>query len=486
MLNYITEILTKFRNKVLNSSGIEGELYSLLDKKEVLQALSLFQNREEEVDNAITEYNPQTHRVMRRPNKTRKNDRPYITEKLPRNRQKYINEVELFFLFGKPLRWRKSEGDDKAYKLFTDFLKDSRFDAKMRQIKRLAGAETECAKLYHLYNESGKISVKTVVLARSTGYDIRPLFNQYGDLVAFAYGYKTRGVNGKATQHWEIETTENIFECVQGELEWDVRTRPNPTRRINVIYYRQPKAWDGVEPRLEREEMLDSKVGDTNNYFADPVAKASADVIQSLASPETTGKLIQLNGSNSVFDYVNPPQSSELRRSEQENLEKSILFDTFTPDFSFENMRGFGSVSGAAIKNAMILGFLKADNRKEIYSELIDRDKNLIKAILSYMHPEMAKKIEELEITFDYTEPFAEDNQNEKSFVLQAYSAGLVTLETAVGLLALTENAENEIAAIKEQAAQKQQQEMALKQAASQPPKQTQTENNTPPTEAEA
>lgn len=486
MLNYITEILTKFRNKVLNSSGIEGELYSLLDKKEVLQALSLFQNREEEVDNAITEYNPQTHRVMRRPNKTRKNDRPYITEKLPRNRQKYINEVELFFLFGKPLRWRKSEGDDKAYKLFTDFLKDSRFDAKMRQIKRLAGAETECAKLYHLYNESGKIGVKTVVLARSTGYDIRPLFNQYGDLVAFAYGYKTRGVNGKATQHWEIETAENIFECVQGELEWDVRTRPNPTRRINVIYYKQPKAWDGVEPRLEREEMLDSKVGDTNNYFADPVAKASADVIQSLASPETTGKLIQLNGSNSVFDYVNPPQSSELRRSEQENLEKSILFDTFTPDFSFENMRGFGSVSGAAIKNAMILGFLKADNRKEIYSELIDRDKNLIKAILSYMHPEMAKKIEELEITFDYTEPFAEDNQNEKSFVLQAYSAGLVTLETAVGLLALTENAENEIAAIKEQAAQKQQQEMALKQAASQPPKQTQTENNTPPTEAEA
>lgn len=463
MLNYITEILTKFRNKVLNSSGIEGELYSLLDKRDVTQALSLFQNREEEVDNAITEYNPQTHRVMRRPNKQRKNDRPYITEKLPRNRQKYINEVELFFLFGKPLRWRKSEGDDKAYKLFTDFLKDSRFDAKMRQIKRLAGAETECAKLYHLYNEGGKIGVKTVVLARSTGYDIRPLFNQYGDLVAFAYGYKTRGAGGKTTQHWEIETADNIFECVQGELEWDVRTRPNPTKRINVIYYKQPKAWDGVEPRLEREEMLDSKVGDTNNYFADPVAKASADVIQSLASPETTGKLIQLNGSNSVFDYVNPPQSSELRRSEQENLEKSILFDTFTPDFSFDNMRGFGSVSGAAIKNAMILGFLKADNRKEIYSELIDRDKNLIKAILSYMHPEMAKKIEELEITFDYTEPFAEDNQNEKSFVLQAYSAGLVTLETAVGLLALTENAENEIAAIKEQAAQKQQQEMAAK-----------------------
>ena len=477
MLNYIAEIINKFKSKTLNAQGIEGDLYRYLQDGDVSAALSLFQNREEEVDNAIKEYNPQTHSVMYRRNKPRKNDRPYITEKLPRNRQKYINEVELFFLFGSPLRWTKLDGDNNAYKLFLDFIRDSRFDAKMRQIKRLAGAETECAKLYHLYNENGKIGVKTVVLARSTGYDIRPLFNQYGDLVSFAYGYKTKGADNKTVQHWEIETKDDIFECTHGEMEWTVTTRPNPTKRINVIYYRQPKAWDGVEPRLEREEMLDSKMGDTNNYFADPVAKASADVIQSLASPETTGKLIQLNGSNSVFDYVNPPMSSETRRAEQENLEKSILFDTFTPDFSFENMRGFGSVSGAAIKNAMILGFLKADNRKEIYSELIDRDKNLIKAILGYQHPEMQKAFEELQIQFDYTEPFAEDDQSEKNFVLQAYSAGLVTLETAVSLLALTKTPETEIQAIKNAAAQKQQQELAakmqeaaLKQTASQPP----------------
>lgn len=467
MLQYIQDIITKFRNKVLNTTGTEGVLYSLLQKGDVTSALNLFQNREEEVDNAIAEYNPQTHSVMKRRNKYRKNDRPYITEKLPRCRQKYINEVELFFLFGKPIVWKKDDGDDKAFKLFSDFIRNTRFDCKMRQIKRLAGSETECAKLYHLYNENGKIGIKTVVLARSTGYDIRPLFNQYGDLVAFAYGYKTRGADNKQQQHWEIETADNIFECVQGDLQWNITTRPNPTGRINVIYYRQPKAWDGVEPRLEREEMLDSKVGDTNNYFADPVAKATADVIQSLASPETTGKLIQLNGSNSSFDYVNPPQSSELRRSEQENLEKSILFDTFTPDFSFENMRGFGTVSGAAIKNAMILGFLKADNRKEIYTELIDRDKNLILSILAFQHPELKTQLEQLQISFEYTEPFAEDDQSKKSFVTQAYSAGLVTLETAVQLLALTKDSESEIKALKEQAAQKQQEELRNKQTAS-------------------
>lgn len=459
MIQYLQDILTLFKRKTLNVSGIEADLYRLLQAKDVSSALNMFQDRTEDVDNAIKEYNPQTHKVMYRPNKPRKNERPYITEKLPRTRQRYINEVELFFIFGSPLRFTKSSGSDKAFKLFTDFVASSHFDSRMRQAKRLAGAETECAKLYHLYNDNGKTAVKSVILARSTGYELRPLFNQFGDLVAFAYGFRTKDGSKKTIQHWSFETSETIFDCVQTETGWDVTARANPTKKINVIYYRQPKAWDGVEARLQREEELDSKIGDTNNYFADPVAKASADVIRSLASPETTGKLIQMNGATSVFEYVNPPQSSELRRSEQENLEKSILFDTFTPDFSFENMRGLGSVSGVAIKNAMILGFLKADNRKEIYTELINRDLSLIKAILAYQHPAEAKELEELEVDFEYSAPFAEDDQSSKSFILSVYQAGLVSLETAVSLLALTKAPEEEIKALKEKAEQSKEKE---------------------------
>ena len=76
MLNYIVDIITKFKNKTLNAQGIESDLYKALQKGDVSAALSMFQNREEEVDNAIKEYNPQTHKVMQRRNKYRKNDRP--------------------------------------------------------------------------------------------------------------------------------------------------------------------------------------------------------------------------------------------------------------------------------------------------------------------------------------------------------------------------------------------------------------------------
>jgi len=448
------DIATKYRGLILNAEDVGQNVDNLLMQQKVDEALLLFQNRADEVDEAIAEYHPQTHSVMQRPNKPRKNDRPYITEKLPRSRQKYINEVELFFMLGKPLRWQLDKGDPEAYELFTEFLESVFYTSKMRQIKRLAGSETECAKLYHLYNQNGVSGVNMVILARSTGYDIRPLFNQYGVLVAFAYGCNIKTASGQVDTTWTIETADYIYTCLRDKLEWNVNRRPNPTKRINVIYYRQPKAWDGVEPRMVREEMLDSKQADTNNYFADPVAKATADVIQSLASPETTGKLIQLNGANSSFDYVNPPQSSESRRSEQERLEKSILFDTFTPDFSFENLRGFGTVSGAAIRNAMTLGFLKASNLEEVYTELINRDIHLIKAILQYQHPEKSAAIEALKISFEYSEPFATEDQTQKDFVIRAYQAGLCSLQTAVTALSLTKDTEAEIARIKEEKAQ--------------------------------
>lgn len=170
-----------------------------------------------------------------------------------------------------------------------------------------------------------------------------------------------------------------------------------------------PKAWDGVEPRLSREEDIDSKIGDTNNYFADPIALATADVVQSMFDPYTPAKLLQATGQNSKFEYVNPPQSSELRRSEKDDLKESILFDTFTPDLSFENLRGMGTLSGVAIRNSMALGYMKRANRMEIYEELIDREKNVILAVLKFLHPDMAARLDTLKIGFEFGEPFMDE-----------------------------------------------------------------------------
>lgn len=447
MTDYLQQIYQFFKNKALNAAGAERTLLELIQDNDIARAIELMQDRDKEVDEALKEYNPQTHEVMNRPNKSRKNANNYITEKLPRTRQRYINEVELFFLLGKGVQWNYEEGDEEAFSLFKQFLYEQRFDANMRKAKRLAGAETESAKLYHIYrNEDvNKREIKVVVLSRSTGYRLRPLFDQYGNMVAFAYGYKLKE-NGKTIEHWDIQTPDFLVYSKKTALGWQTERYANPTGKINVIYYQQRKAWDGVEQRLHREEMLDSKIGDTNNYFADPIAAATGDVITSMADPERPGKLIQLAGGDSKFEYINPPQNSESQRQEKIELERSILFDTFTPDLSFENLKGMGTLSGTAIKNAMILGFIKRDNMREIYDEMLDREKNLILGILKYLYPNKAAAFDSLVISHEFSEPFAIDRQDETAEVASLYQSGLMSLETAIKKLGLTDSPEEEIA----------------------------------------
>lgn len=450
MNNYLQQIMTYFRNLALNSVGAERDLYQLIQDGDIDTVINMMQNRDDEVDNAIKEYNPQTHDVMSRPNKYRKNSDDYISEKLPRSRQRYINEVELFFLLGNPIRWKKENGSDEAFALFVDFIKSTRFNSTMRQAKRLAGAETESAKIYHLYRDdrTSERQVRSMVLARSNGYKLRPLFDQYRNMTAFAYGYKLKE-SGKTVQHWDIQTPDMLFFCKKRSVGYEVESYQNPTGKINVLYYGQPKAWDGAEPRLKREELLDSKVGDTNNYFADPIAVASADVIQMMTDPNKPGKLIQCQGVNSKFEYVNPPQSSETREAEKQDLNDSILFDTFTPDFSFDKIKGVGTLSGDAIKNAMILGYIKRDNRKETYEELVDREKNLIISILKYLHPDKVSELDKLEISFEFSEPFTEDKQKTWSAIGKLYTDGIASLEQVVQMLALTDAPEEEVEKIR-------------------------------------
>lgn len=442
---YVENIQNYFRNVTHNSVGVEREFLECIATGEVGRAIGLMDGNDTDVENALTEYYPQKHKVMSRRDKHPKGKDVYYVCKLPRARQRYINEIELFFLLGNPIKWSKIDGSDAAFNLFKDFLRETRFDSTMRSVKRIAGSETEAAKLYHLYrDENNNAQISVVTLARSKGYRLRTMFDQYGNLVAFAYGYVLRE-KGKGVMHWDIQTAQNLIYCSKGATAWDVEILPNPTGKINILYYRQPKAWDGVEPRLEREEMLDSKIGDANNYFADPTLVATADAISSIADTNTTGKLIQITGTNSDVRYLNPPQSSELRTQEKQDLRDSILFDTFTPDFSFEALKGLGTLSGKAIKNAMSLAYIKRANRIEMYGEVVDREKNVIIACLKFLHPEMTAEFDKLKVSFEFSEPFDEDIQSGWSAISQLYSSGLISLETAISELGVTDAPKQEL-----------------------------------------
>lgn len=451
-MNILGNIFNYLQNSIKNGLGVERDLYQLIQDRDISRAKQIFQDRDIEVQEAIKEYDPNEHEVMFRRDKPRKGKEPYRVQKLPRSWQRYINEIALFFLLAKPIVWKslneievkeengvKSQVADEAFEAFKNFLKETRFNTTMRQAKRKAGSETESAKWYRFYNDNGKPKVQVLVLSNSEGYTLRPLFDQYKNMIAFGYGYFLKeGV--KTVEHFDIQTPDHIFYCKKTGIGWDIEVLNNPTGKINVIYYQQPKEWDGVERRIARDEWIDSKSADVNEYFADPKLVATADVIQGLADPDTVGQVIQKQGKDSDIGYLGLPTDSDSKIDEKKVIRDSILQDSFTADFTFEAMKGMGTLSGDAIKRAMILGYIKRDNRLEIYDELVDREKNLILSIMmNVTHIHLRDKLAKLKLEHDFAEPFDEDKYTEWSAIGKAFTDGIISLETAVKLMGVSD-----------------------------------------------
>ena len=405
--------------------GIKAIVVNKIKQGNVDDAIQLFEDHTKEVDEALCEYNTKTHTIKMRQDKVRKDKSDYKTWKLPRNWQQYINEIELYFLLANGIKWEllndDQEGNEKlqmAYNKFTKLLKQLHYDSRTREFKRIAGAETECAKLYAYYKDEGKAKLRIIVLSRSKGYRLRPLFNLYGDLKAFAVGYDLKDGDGNLIQRWDIYTSETKYQCSQkqvssGEVGWEVKEENNPFGKIPIIYARQKKAWAGVEERIERDEWLDSKNADCNEYFADPMLKMSKSIRNGFMDPKNVGNVIQVGNKDDVFEYVTPPDASDMKEKEKSILKESILNGTMTPDFSYENVKGLGAISGEAITKANILAYIKRLISMEIYDELFERDASLLVEIMATsLYPEDRKILRSMELNHVYQDPAIGQSDN--------------------------------------------------------------------------
>ena len=90
------------RNKTLNSMGYQRTLEQLLDDGDIGKVQDLMQNRDKIVDVVRKEYNPDTHNIIYEA--MRRDKSKYRAERLTRSRQRYINEIEVFFIGKIPCR----------------------------------------------------------------------------------------------------------------------------------------------------------------------------------------------------------------------------------------------------------------------------------------------------------------------------------------------------------------------------------------------
>lgn len=466
-------VLDLFRNYVNALTGKNQEFEQLIASGDISAAKGKMGSRGQKAIDALKEYDTFSHEVMRREDKiiTDKKGKYLRTEKtwkLPIPYPVYINEIALVFLYGRPVKWvQQSENTDNAFEAFLNVVKRTRFDSKIRQCKRIAGAETESAMLFRVFRDNdGKPDVQIRVLARSKGDEIYVRRDQYENIISMGWGYYVQDGNGSTEYHFDIFTKEKIYRCSKKNLGWEVDEEPNFIGKIPIILFQQDKEWSGVEPLIHREELIASRTADTNDYFSDPIAIMSAEVIKNMPDKKEAAKLLVINDKDGVdkaakyLTWDNAPQS---KKDEIEWLHTQILQKTFTPNITTETLKSVSQLSAKALRTVMMLADIKAAKHKETHDELLDRTSSLITAIIAnVLNVSLAEECSRLEVGHEFQEPFGDDIAESLTNIVKAVDAGILSAEGGIELNPLVKNVIREKERIASEAEQRTQMQMSV------------------------
>lgn len=457
------QMFTNYLNAVV---GRNQEFDELIKAKDISRVKTLFVSHETETARAMREYDPHLHTINARKdkillNKLGQRKGTIKRWKLPLNYPQYINEIAVVFIYGRPVKWTlQCDGTDKAFERFKDVIKKTRFDAKIRQCKRLAGAETQSAMLYRVFrNSEGKPDVQIRVLAKSKGDEIYSRWDIYENLVSFAWGYHVKEASTTTVYHFDIFTPETIYRCKQTLTGWEVTPEENLIGKIPVILFQQEKEWAGVEPLIEREEYIGSRTADTNDYFCDPMLLIHEDIIKNMPDKGDENKTLRIRGNN-VADvsqyarYLTWDSAPTSKEKEVEWLQKHILSKTFTPNIDFDNMKGLSNVSGKALQQMMLLANIKANRHKETHDEMLDRSASLILSIIgNVLDVALNDECERCVIGHEFQEPFGEDVAEAIANIVKAKDGEIISTEGAVELNPLVKDHKQELKRIEDEKA---------------------------------
>lgn len=466
-------LIDLFRNYVNALVGKNQEFEQLLAAKDISAVKDKMCNQEKKIFDALSEYDTFSHEVMKREDKiiTDKKGKFLRTEKvwkLPIPYPVYINEIALVFLYGRPIKWvQQSEGTDKAFDAFLNVIKRTRFDSKIRQCKRLAGAETESAMLFRVFrDDDGKPDVQIRVLARSKGDEIYVRWDQYENIISIGWGYYVKEEKDNVVYHFDIFTKQTIYHCAKRSLGWEVNEEQNFIGKIPIILFQQEKEWKGVEPLIHREEFIASRTADTNDYFSDPIAIMSAEIIKNMPEKKEAAKMLITNdkdGVDKAAKYLTWDSAPQSKKDEIEWLHTQILQKTFTPNITTDTLKSVSQLSAKALRTVMMLADIKASKHKETHDELLDRTASLITAIIAnVLDISLSCECESLEIGHEFQEPFGDDIADSLTNIVKAVDAGIISTEGAIELNPLVKDVAREKQRLAQEQEERQQQQMSI------------------------
>ena len=411
-------------------------------------------DREAKIEKWIKLYDGE-HDIMERPDKTvgsGENKKQVEVNRLVVKLQKKIVESAVAFLLGGEFNLRLVDNDEKSKEAFKAFKKQWDGAKLYYHTKRLARRlfiETQVAELFYVHPDTKKI--KVMLLCKENKDSIYPVFDEYGDMIAFIRDYQVTN-NGQTVIYRDLYMDEVIYHGVKSSSGYTLTSEKNLFGKIPVIYFTQGQAeWEDVQTEIDRIELLLSKNADTNDYFGSPAVKMKGNVVNA-PSKEEVGKIFRLQpitneGKTEYGDieYLTWDNSSEGFKTEYDILKEIAYSLTATPDLSFNNLKGVGQVTGPVLQFMFLDSILKAKAKEETFGEMIERRINLLLAMMATINNTNETLYKNMKIEFDFGNPLPNNIAEVIQMLSQAVGGEpVMSRQTAVKLNPLVDDADAE------------------------------------------
>lgn len=300
------------------------------------------------------------------------------------------------------------------FEMVTKTVEDTKLAFKWGPIFQASEAEGECVALFHLERtkpiywgklakESTYAKLQMAILKPSNGFKFFPVFDVLKNMVAFGISYSVKV--GDEDQEWfDLYTQEEIRKFRKGKQnDWVeyVQTldklgidgkpiefsKKHGFDRIPIGYFPSyQRMWQDQQAAIDRLEFLFSVHGDINDYNGSPLLVGVGEV-QNVPPVGEAGKFFVLGGEGASLKYVTWDSAPESIKYEIENLLKNLYVTSRTPNISFEEVKGIGAISGAALELLFLDAHAAAkDHQDGAFGENCQRVLNIIKYGIGNMH----------------------------------------------------------------------------------------------------
>lgn len=386
--------------------------------------------------------------------------------KIYMNHAQNIVETLAAFVIGKPVTLIPSEDNDLS-KLVKQIWRVNRIDSKLLDATIIKFSQTQVAMQFYIV-DAGETSllnkvlsffklkpqakeIKAQVLDNTKG-TMTPYFDATGDMIYFMWEYKAKE-GDKEVSNVQIWDKEKMIHFKDLAISANL---PHGFDRIPIVYDNQDEPlWYTVKSPIDRHEVALSKLGDANDYSGHPILVTEG-LVENMPLKSESGKHfnipIKLGGDDgktiikggvSFLEAKTAPESNKL---ELDKLEDAITYGSGIPNLSLDKLKSLGNVAEKTVKLMFLATDIKAVLKQSSTRTFIERCVNIIiSGVTKTTNTSMAANGKALYYDIQFNSILPSDIAETVTYLTSAVEGKIVSRKTAIGLIDLVDDHEEEM-----------------------------------------